>query len=117
MFIYTSPREQSEKGPSIGGPSRKRPSVLSLTHLSLIDRFEIPDSARSLSSEPPHPKPSWARPLHLVRSPWILRLLRGDNTRSLNHPKQDPQFIAPVRIENLLHRLTIRLIPCINIFL
>lgn len=67
VLIDTGPSIQSENGTAV--ESRKRLSVLSLTPVSLIDRFETPGSARSLSSEPSQPKPSWARPLHLVRSP------------------------------------------------
>lgn len=117
MSIDTGLRIQSEKGTLVGGALRKRPSVLSLTPVSPIQRFETPDSARSFSSESSQSKPSWARPLHLVRSPWILRLLHGDDTHSLSYPRQDHlrqdlQYIAPVHIENLLHLLLIHfLIP------
>lgn len=69
MSIDTGLRIQLEKGPLVGGALRKRPSVLSLTPVSLIQRFETPGSARSSSSEPSQSKPSWARPLHLVCSP------------------------------------------------
>jgi hypothetical protein len=64
MTIDTDPRIQSEKG---GGAPRKRPSVLALIPVSSTDRFEAPGSARSFSSESSQSKPSWARPLHLVR--------------------------------------------------
>jgi hypothetical protein len=45
---------------------RKRPSVLTLSSVPFIDRYETSSSARSLPSESSQSKPSWARPLHLV---------------------------------------------------
>ncbi len=111
---------QSEKGPLVGGaPTRKRPSALSLIDVPSIDRSETPGSTRSFSSLSSQSKPSWARPLRLVRSPWILPLLLGDDTRSLSQPEQGLQFLAPARIETLLHLLPIHfLTPCtLNIIL
>lgn len=69
MSVDTDLRIQleSEKGPPAGGAPRKRPSILSLTPVASTDRFETPGSARSCSSESSQPKPSWARPLRLVR--------------------------------------------------
>lgn len=60
-------QSESEKGPPAEGAPRKRPSILSLTPVASTDRFEAPGSARSFSSESSQSKPSWARPLHLVR--------------------------------------------------
>lgn len=37
----------------------------------------------------------------------MIHLLYSDDTHSLNHLRQDLQFIAPFHIENLLHLLLI----------
>jgi hypothetical protein len=65
---YADAGGKADRDPShaVAPKPRKRPSVLTLSSVPFLGRYEIPSSARSLSSESSQSKPSWVRPLHLV---------------------------------------------------
>ena len=71
MNLYVDVGKKVDGGhpPAVSHGARKRPSVLTLPPVPIIDKFETLGSARSSSSEPSWSRPSWARPFHLVRSP------------------------------------------------
>jgi hypothetical protein len=72
MYVDIGGKADRDPSHAVTPKPRKRPSVLTLNPVPFIDRYETPSSARSFSSESSQSKPSWARPLHLVRLAWIL---------------------------------------------
>ena len=99
---------KADRDPShaVAPKPRKRPSVLTLSSISSIDRYETPSSAQSLSSESSQSKPSWARPLHLVCLCLLVLLApdHADNIFSLALPKLvfHWQYIVLIHIKDLL---------------
>ena len=112
---YVDAGGKADRDPShaVAPKPRKRPSVLTLSSVPLIDRYETPSSARSLSSESSQPKPSWARPLHLV----CLFMFtvdppasdHADDISSLALPKLVSQSIVLIHIKDPLPLLQIYL--------
>lgn len=84
LYVDTGEKADRDQLQALAPRPRKRPSALTLSSVPSIDQYETPSSALSFSSESSQSKPSWARPLHLVRSPWILQPTdRTDDMSSL----------------------------------
>jgi len=89
LYVDTGEKADRDQLQALAPRPRKRPSALTLSSVPSIDQYETPSSALSFSSESSQSKPSWARPLHLVRSPWILQPTdRTDDMSSLALQKQ-----------------------------
>lgn len=91
MDLYADTGEKADRDQLqvVAPRPRKRPDALTLSSVPFINQYETPSSGRSFSSESSQSKPSWARPLHLVRSPWILQPTdRTDDISSLALQKQ-----------------------------
>ena len=89
MYIDASEKADRDQLQALAPKPRKRPNALTLSSVPFIDQYETPSSAHSFSSGSSQSKPSWARPLHLVRSPRTLYPTdRTDDKSSLALQKQ-----------------------------
>jgi len=104
LYVDTGEKADRDQSQALAPRPRKRPSALILSSVPPIDQHETPSSTRSFSSESSQSKPSWARPLHLVRSAWILQLAdRTDDMSSLVLQKQASYSIVLTYTKNLFH--------------